>query len=49
MEVPCCYGLVALAERALALSGKRIPLKIVEITVRGALASAHEQMSAKRS
>jgi len=49
MEVPCCYGLVALAERALALSGKRTPFEIVEITLRGALVSAQEQMTAKRS
>ena len=35
MEVPCCYGLVALARRALAESGKAIPLEEVTISVRG--------------
>ena len=35
MEVPCCYGLVALARRALAESGKAIPVEEVTIGVRG--------------
>jgi len=35
MEVPCCSGLVALARRALAVSGKCIPVEEVTIGVRG--------------
>lgn len=35
MEVPCCYGLMALARRALAESGKDMPLSEVTISVRG--------------
>ena len=37
MEVPCCQGLRLLAERALAASGKAIPLRTVTITVDGRL------------
>ena len=35
MEVPCCAGLVNMAERAVALSGKNIPVKEVMIGVKG--------------
>jgi NAD-dependent dihydropyrimidine dehydrogenase PreA subunit len=35
MEVPCCFGLVALARRALAESGKPVPLTDVTIGVHG--------------
>jgi Fe-S-cluster-containing hydrogenase component 2 len=35
MEVPCCYGLVALTKRALAQSGKSIPVEDVTIGVQG--------------
>ena len=35
MEVPCCYGLVALARRALAQSGKSIPVEEITIGVQG--------------
>ncbi len=35
MEVPCCFGLVALARRALAESGKSIPVEEVTIGVQG--------------
>ena len=35
MEVPCCSGLVAMVEKALALSGKVIPYRRVKIGVRG--------------
>jgi len=35
MEVPCCSGLVHLAEQARAASGKDLPIKDVTITVRG--------------
>jgi Pyruvate/2-oxoacid:ferredoxin oxidoreductase delta subunit len=35
MEVPCCFGLVKAVEDALAISGKKIPLKKVKIGIRG--------------
>jgi Pyruvate/2-oxoacid:ferredoxin oxidoreductase delta subunit len=35
MEVPCCRGLVQLVQRALAQSGKDLPVDVVTITVRG--------------
>ncbi len=35
MEVPCCMGIVRLAEESMRLSGKAIPLKKVKIGIRG--------------
>jgi ferredoxin len=35
MEVPCCGGLIAIAEDALAQSGKNIPLKLVKLSLDG--------------
>jgi len=35
MEVPCCSGLVAMVERALALSGKVIPYRRIKIGIQG--------------
>ena len=35
MEVPCCGGLVRLAEQALATAGRRVPLRLVKIGIRG--------------
>ncbi len=35
MEVPCCRGLVQVVQRALAQSGKDLPLEIVTISIRG--------------
>ncbi|MDN5302031.1 MAG: hypothetical protein PWQ60_1545 [Thermoanaerobacteraceae bacterium] len=35
MEVPCCYGMVQIAQEALARSGKNIPFKTVEISIEG--------------
>ncbi|MFC2036036.1 ATP-binding protein [Chloroflexota bacterium] len=37
MEVPCCFGLVQMAEQAVQLSGKDIPFKEVTIGVKGDL------------
>lgn len=37
MEVPCCSGLVRLAERALAAATRKIPLRLVKIGIRGDL------------
>ncbi|MCE5263961.1 MAG: 4Fe-4S binding protein [Deltaproteobacteria bacterium] len=35
MEVPCCQGLPAIVRKAMALSGKQIPLEVVVISTRG--------------
>lgn len=35
MEVPCCHGLVRLVQEALTRSGKPLPLKTVEVGIRG--------------
>jgi Pyruvate/2-oxoacid:ferredoxin oxidoreductase delta subunit len=37
MEVPCCFGLVALARRALAESEKQVPVQEVVVGVQGAV------------
>ena len=37
MEVPCCSGLTTMARRAIAASGKNIPLREVTVGVRGEL------------
>ena len=37
MEVPCCSGLTTMARRAIAASGKHIPLWEVTVGVRGEL------------
>ena len=35
MEVPCCGGLLALAQKAVAESGRKIPLKLTVVGVKG--------------
>jgi len=35
MEVPCCFGLIALAKRAAAESGKQVPVEEVILSVQG--------------
>jgi len=35
MEVPCCFGLNQIVNEALRLSGKKIPLKEVTISIKG--------------
>jgi hypothetical protein len=37
MEVPCCRGLLSLAQRAIEQSGKDVPLKVSVIGVGGEL------------
>jgi NAD-dependent dihydropyrimidine dehydrogenase PreA subunit len=39
MEVPCCYGLVHLAKEDLKKSGKKIPLEIIKIGIKGEVLS----------
>ncbi len=35
MEVPCCFGLMRLVQEALSASGKDIPFRAVEISIKG--------------
>ena len=35
MEVPCCFGLVSMVKSAISASGKEIPLKEVNISIKG--------------
>ena len=42
MEVPCCHGLLRLAQRAIEASGKDVPLRIVVVGVRGEMESVQE-------
>jgi len=35
MEVPCCSGLVHMAQQAVELSGQDIPIKEVTIGIKG--------------
>jgi len=35
MEVPCCFGLHRLVQEALELSGKKIPLRQVTVSIKG--------------
>ncbi|MGM0568109.1 MAG: ATP-binding protein [Elusimicrobiota bacterium] len=37
MEVPCCRGLVSLAQRALEKAGRKIPLKSVVVGINGSI------------
>jgi len=37
MEVPCCFGMAALAEKAAAAAGKNIPIETKVVTLRGEL------------
>lgn len=40
MEVPCCAGLVRLAEQALAAARRDVPLQLVTVGIRGTIVSA---------
>ncbi len=42
MEVPCCHGYVHMARRALAMSGKDIPLSLMEFSGDGKLKDPHK-------
>ena len=35
MEVPCCFGLISMVKSAILDSGKDIPLKEVNISIKG--------------
>jgi len=39
MEVPCCSGLVNIAEQAIQQSGSDVPLKTVLVTIKGDIKS----------
>jgi Fe-S-cluster-containing hydrogenase component 2 len=49
MEVPCCYGLVALAQRAVADSGKQIVVEEVVVGVRGTIKEAVGDAARRRA
>lgn len=42
MEVPCCFGLNRLVQEAMELSGKKIPLKQITISIKGEKISSKE-------
>lgn len=42
MEVPCCGGLVRLAQQALAAASRRIPLRLVKVGIRGDILASTE-------
>ncbi len=35
MEVPCCFGLVHIAQQALSQSGKEVPFETVKVGIKG--------------
>ena len=39
MEVPCCAGLVAIAQESLALSKRKIPVKSIVVGIKGDILS----------
>jgi ferredoxin len=41
MEVPCCSGLVRLAQQALASAGRKVPLRLVTIGISGEILAEH--------
>jgi len=45
MEVPCCTGLVRIAEAAVAMSGSSVPLVDVTITIQGEIVEPSPQSS----
>ncbi len=49
MEVPCCFGLIELAKRALAASGKHVPVKEVIVSLRGQAEEGHGLTGTKES
>lgn len=42
MEVPCCGGLVRLAQQAVAASGRSLPLTVVVVSVQGQILATRE-------
>ncbi|MHC5034664.1 MAG: ATP-binding protein [Planctomycetota bacterium] len=49
MEVPCCFGLMGLARRALAAAGKAIPLEEVTVGLRGEMKDRDSLSATKAS
>lgn len=44
MEVPCCFGLVELAKRAVEKSGKSVDLRTIKVGIRGDLLEEKEKV-----
>jgi len=44
MEVPCCFGLVELAKRAVEKSGKSVDLRTIKVGIRGDLLEEKERV-----
>jgi ferredoxin len=42
MEVPCCRGLIRIVQNALLQSGTRIPVKMTQISIKGAILKQEE-------
>jgi ferredoxin len=47
MEVPCCFGLIELAKRAILESGKDIEFRTVKIGIRGELLEGENEAAAE--
>ncbi len=45
MEVPCCFGIVALARQAIADSGRDIPFSTIEVGIEGEVLETPEEPS----
>jgi hypothetical protein len=39
MEVPCCFGMMSIVKQAVEQSGKNIPVKDINISIRGKVIS----------
>jgi ribosomal protein L16/L10AE len=39
MEVPCCGGLLQMARQALANAGRKIPMKVIVVGIKGEILS----------
>jgi hypothetical protein len=47
MEVPCCSGLIFMANKAVIASGNKVPLKEVTIGIKGDIIKSQETVTNK--